>query len=92
MSIHVDVDRDLCIGSGTCVRLAPGVFALDDEGEISVVLNPTPPTSASCGSPQRLAPPKRYGSASRRATLVADAPPTARRPDDRGSRTTRRTT
>jgi ferredoxin len=39
MSIQVDVDRDLCIGSGTCVRLAPGVFALDDE-EISVVLNP----------------------------------------------------
>jgi ferredoxin len=39
MSIHVGVDRDLCIGSGTCVRLAPGVFALDEE-EISVVLNP----------------------------------------------------
>jgi ferredoxin len=39
MTIHVDVDRELCIGSGTCVRLAPGVFALDDE-EISVVLNP----------------------------------------------------
>jgi ferredoxin len=39
MSIHVNVDRDLCIGSGTCVRLAPGVFALDDE-EISVVVNP----------------------------------------------------
>jgi ferredoxin len=38
MSIHVDVDRDLCIGSGTCVRLAPGVFALDDE-EISIVLD-----------------------------------------------------
>ena len=39
MSIHVDVDRDLCIGSGTCVRLAPGVFALDEE-EISVVVDP----------------------------------------------------
>jgi ferredoxin len=39
MTIHVDVDRDLCIGSGTWVRLAPGVFALHDE-EISVVLNP----------------------------------------------------
>jgi ferredoxin len=39
MSIHVDVDRDLCIGSGTCVRLAAGVFALDEQ-EISVVLNP----------------------------------------------------
>jgi ferredoxin len=39
MTIHVDVDRDLCIGSGTCVRLAPGVFALDEE-EISVVVDP----------------------------------------------------
>jgi ferredoxin len=39
MSIHVGVDRDLCIGSGTCVRLAPGVFALDEE-EIAVVVDP----------------------------------------------------
>lgn len=39
MTIHVDIDRDLCIGSGTCVRLAPGVFALDEE-EISVVVDP----------------------------------------------------
>jgi ferredoxin len=39
MTPHIDVDRDLCIGSGTCVRLAPGVFALDEE-EISVVLDP----------------------------------------------------
>jgi ferredoxin len=39
MNLHVDVDRELCIGSGTCVRLAPGAFALDDE-EISVVVDP----------------------------------------------------
>jgi ferredoxin len=39
MTIHIDVDRELCIGSGTCVRLASGVFALDEE-EVSVVLNP----------------------------------------------------
>jgi ferredoxin len=39
MTIHVDVDRDLCIGSGTCVRLAPRVFVLDEE-EISVVVDP----------------------------------------------------
>ena len=38
MSIEIDVDRDLCIGSGTCVRLAPGAFALDDE-EIATVQN-----------------------------------------------------
>ena len=48
MTSDVDVDRDLCIGSGTCVRLAPGVFALDDE-EISVVVDPHAADSASCG-------------------------------------------
>jgi ferredoxin len=36
MSIEIDVDRELCIGSATCVRLAPGAFALDDE-EIATV-------------------------------------------------------
>jgi ferredoxin len=39
MSAHVEIDRDLCIGSGTCVRLAPAVFALDGE-EIAIVLDP----------------------------------------------------
>jgi ferredoxin len=39
MNLHVEVDRELCIGSGSCVRLAPGAFALDDE-EISVVVDP----------------------------------------------------
>jgi ferredoxin len=36
MSVEIDVDRDLCIGSATCVRLAPGAFALDDD-EIATV-------------------------------------------------------
>ena len=36
MSIEIDVDRDLCIGSATCVRLAAGAFALDDD-EIATV-------------------------------------------------------
>jgi ferredoxin len=39
VSMRVEIDRDLCIGSGTCVRLAPAVFALDDE-EIAMVLDP----------------------------------------------------
>ncbi|WP_274557849.1 ferredoxin [Streptomyces spiramyceticus] len=26
---HVEVDRGVCIGSGMCVNLAPGGFALD---------------------------------------------------------------
>jgi ferredoxin len=36
MSIEIDIDRDLCIGSATCVRLAPGAFALDDD-EVATV-------------------------------------------------------
>jgi ferredoxin len=39
MSIEIDVDRDLCIGSATCVRLAAGAFALDDD-EIATVQDP----------------------------------------------------
>jgi ferredoxin len=32
MALHVWIDRDLCIGSGNCVRLSHGAFALDDDG------------------------------------------------------------
>ena len=38
--MKVEVERDLCIGSGNCVRLAPGAFALDADG-IAVVVNPS---------------------------------------------------
>lgn len=37
MKIHVD--PDLCIGSGTCVHLAKGVFVLNDD-EIAEVADP----------------------------------------------------
>ena len=37
--IHVEVERDLCIGSGDCVSTQPDVFQLDDEGK-AVVLDP----------------------------------------------------
>jgi ferredoxin len=39
VGLHVEVDRELCIGSGNCVYGAPGVFDLDDD-EIAVVLDP----------------------------------------------------
>ncbi len=39
MSLEVRVDRTLCIGSGVCARVAPGVFELDEEG-IAVVVDP----------------------------------------------------
>jgi ferredoxin len=38
--VGVRVDRDLCIGSGNCVRLAPQVFELDSE-ELARVIDPT---------------------------------------------------
>jgi ferredoxin len=37
--IRIEVDRDLCIGSGDCVASEPDVFFLDDDGK-AVVLDP----------------------------------------------------
>jgi ferredoxin len=39
MSLHVTIDPELCIGSGSCVHLAPGAFALDDDG-VADAINP----------------------------------------------------
>jgi ferredoxin len=36
MTVGVVVDRDFCIGAASCLRLAPGVFALDAEGRAYV--------------------------------------------------------
>jgi ferredoxin len=37
--MKVRVDRELCVGIGNCVAVAPGVFKLDDESK-AVVTNP----------------------------------------------------
>lgn len=37
--MKVRVDRDLCVGLGNCVALAPTVFEFDDEGK-AIVLDP----------------------------------------------------
>jgi ferredoxin len=37
-NLIVEVDRNLCIGTGTCVVIAPKAFALDNEGK-SIVLD-----------------------------------------------------
>ena len=37
MGLEVEIDRDLCIGSGNCVYEAPGVFDLDDDSVAFVV-------------------------------------------------------
>jgi ferredoxin len=38
--LEIAVDDTLCIGSGTCLQLAPGVFVLDERG-VAVVADPS---------------------------------------------------
>ncbi len=38
---RIEVDRDRCVGSGSCEALAPGVFEVDDDG-VLVVHRPEP--------------------------------------------------
>lgn len=40
MGLEVEVDRAVCMGSGTCVFEAPGAFELDEDG-ISVPVDPS---------------------------------------------------
>jgi ferredoxin len=40
VTLDIQINRDLCMGSGNCAFWAPGVFDLDDDG-IAVVLDPT---------------------------------------------------
>jgi ferredoxin len=39
MGLEVEIDRDLCMGSGNCVYEAPGVFNLDDD-TVAFVVDP----------------------------------------------------
>ena len=39
-------DREMCIGSGNCVRLAPAVFDQDDDGHVALVPGADPDTAA----------------------------------------------
>lgn len=36
MGLRIEIDRDLCMGSGSCVFEAPGAFALDAD-QIAIV-------------------------------------------------------
>ena len=39
--IHVEVDADLCVGSGECVALLPGIFRLGPtDGTVTVSRDP----------------------------------------------------
>ena len=35
---RVAVDRELCVGSGSCEMLAPDVFEVDDDGVLAVLV------------------------------------------------------
>ena len=32
--LRIRIDRELCVGFGDCIEIAPEVFALDDEGVV----------------------------------------------------------
>ncbi len=40
--LTVTIDRTLCIGSGNCVNLAPGVFRLDEQNLVTFTDAPEP--------------------------------------------------
>ncbi|ARA92511.1 hypothetical protein AWN76_004555 [Rhodothermaceae bacterium RA] len=41
-TLTVTIDRALCIGSGNCVNLAPGVFRLDEQSLVTFTDAPEP--------------------------------------------------
>jgi ferredoxin len=43
MSLRVSVDHDACAGSGFCCKIAPQLFALDDDEDVARVLLPDVP-------------------------------------------------
>ena len=55
MSLQIDVDEFLCIGSATCVRLAEGVFVLNPEG-VAVVVDPSATDEATVRRAERSCP------------------------------------
>lgn len=38
---RVHIDESICIGSGTCARLAPGAFALDQDRGVAAAIDTT---------------------------------------------------
>lgn len=53
--LSVEIDRDLCIGSGDCKRLAPGTFDLDHK-EIVVLLDPAATDADTLAAAERSCP------------------------------------
>ncbi|MEU0171613.1 ferredoxin [Streptomyces iakyrus] len=44
--MHIDIDKDVCIGAGQCALTAPDVFTQDDDGYSALL-----PGGESGGSP-----------------------------------------
>jgi ferredoxin len=40
VALQIQIDREACMGSGNCVFWAPGVFDLDDDIGLAIVLDP----------------------------------------------------
>ncbi len=49
MAVRVTIDPELCIGSGDCIRVAPGAFHLDEAAGVS-----RPTATASSEDAERL--------------------------------------
>ena len=43
MALTIEINREVCMGSGNCSFWAPGVFDLDEEG-IAIVVDPAAQT------------------------------------------------
>ncbi len=39
MALSIEINREVCMGSGNCSFWAPGVFDLDDDG-VAIVIDP----------------------------------------------------
>jgi ferredoxin len=53
--LKVEIDRLVCIGSGTCARLAPSAFKVDENGR-AVVLDPSSVDEKRLRSAERVCP------------------------------------
>jgi ferredoxin len=41
--LNVRIERDSCIGSGNCIKIASGLFVLDDQGLVAFRSSPEDP-------------------------------------------------
>ena len=62
--MRIEINREVCMGSGNCLFWAPGVFDLDDEG-IAIVVDPA-------GAPEEKIVLAVEGCPTRAITLVRD--------------------